>query len=69
MPSLVLVASDISGPVLVLHTTPLAVTVAPPSALMVPPLSAVVAVIDEAAVVLNVGNPIGFLKIYGVPTN
>lgn len=69
VPSVVLVASDISGPVLVLHTTPLAVTAAPPSTLMVPPLNAVVAVIDEAAVVLNVGNPIGFLKIYGVPTN
>ena len=47
--------SAIVGPVVVLQQTPLALTAAPPSYVILPPLEAVDDVIDEASVVVNVG--------------
>jgi hypothetical protein len=45
--------SDIIGPVLVLQTTPLAVTLAPLSVRKFPPLLAVVTAIEETEVVVD----------------
>ena len=55
-PSLVLVESATVGLGAISQTTPLAVTAADPSALMVPPELAPVVDREEAAVVLRVGN-------------
>ena len=44
------------GFTVVLQQTPRAVTVDPPSAVMLPPLEAVVVVLDVIAVVVSVGN-------------
>ena len=46
VPSVVFVASAVVGPVLVPHTIPLAVTAAPPSELITPPLVAVLVVME-----------------------
>ena len=54
-PSVVLVASATVGFALVLHTTPRAVTVDPPSAVTLPPEAAPVVVMDDAVVVDTVG--------------
>jgi hypothetical protein len=50
---------DIVGLSVVDQQTPLAVTEAPPSVVIFPPEVAVVAVIDETAVVVRVGTAIG----------
>ena len=55
VPSLVLVNKAIVGLGVVLQQTPRAVTAAPPSVLIVPPLLAVVLVMDDMAVVTIVG--------------
>ena len=55
VPSVVLVGKAMVGFAVVLQQTPRAVTAAPPSALMVPPLVAVVFVIAVTAVVVIVG--------------
>ena len=54
VPSVVLVVKAIVGFWLVLQTTPLAVIAPPPSLLMLPPLLALVEVIDETVVVVRV---------------
>jgi hypothetical protein len=54
-PSVVLVVSETVGPVVVLHTTPRAVTGLPPSSVILPPEAAVVVVMEEAVVVARVG--------------
>ena len=56
VPSTVLVVNAIVGFWLVLQTTPLAVIEAPPSEVILPPLLAVVEVIDETVVVVMVAN-------------
>ena len=56
VPSVVLVLKDTVGPVLVDQTIPLAVTDAPPSAVMLPPLLAPTSVMELAAVVVNADN-------------
>ena len=56
VPSVVLVDKAIVGFAAVLQQTPRAVTVDPPSAVMLPPLEAVVVVLDVIAVVVSVGN-------------
>ena len=56
VPSVVFVAKAVVGPGVVLQQTPRAVMAAPPSSVMLPPLAAVVDVIDVAAVVVNTGN-------------
>ena len=53
---LVVFESFIVGPVLVDQTTPLAVTAAPPSAVMTPPQLAPMLVIEVTAVVVNDDN-------------
>ena len=53
--SVVLVLNAAVGPVVVLQHTPRAVTVAPPSLVIFPPLVAVVCVIADAAVVVRTG--------------
>ena len=53
----VLVVRATVGAELVLQQTPLSVTVAPPSAVIMPPLVAVVEVINDIDVVVSVGNP------------
>ena len=51
-PSIVLVVNVIVGEVLVLHTTPLAVTALPPSEVTLPPeVADVVKILDKSAVV------------------
>ena len=55
VPSLVLVLSAVVGFCEVPHTTPLAVTAAPPSELMFPPPVAPLPVIPLTAVVVSVG--------------
>jgi len=55
VPSVVLVLNEIVGFADVLQHTPRAVTVAPPSLVILPPLVAVVLVIEDAAVVVRVG--------------
>ena len=55
VPSVVLVLNAVVGPVVVLQHIPLAVTVAPPSLVIFPPLVAVVCVIAAAAVVVRTG--------------
>ena len=62
-PSLVFVLKEIVGFVLVDHTTPLAVTVAPPSELIFPPDVALVVVMELADTVLNVGSTTGVLVV------
>ena len=57
LPLLVLVDKAIVGFIDVLQHTPRAVTAASPSLLMSPPLAAVVAVMDVAAVVVSVDKP------------
>ena len=54
-PSVVLVVSAIVGAVVVLQTTPRAVTVAPPMFVIFPPLWAVVVVIALISAVVSVG--------------
>ena len=68
-PSLVFVVKEIVGLVLVDHTTPLKVTVAPPSELTFPPVVAVVVVMELADTVLNVGRTTGIivLKVISFP--
>ena len=56
VPSVVLVARAIVGFAVVLQQTPRAVMVAPPSSVILPPLAAVVFVMDVAAVVVRVGS-------------
>ena len=53
--SVVLVLNAVVGPVVVLQHTPCAVTVAPPSLVIFPPLVAVLCVIADAAVVVRTG--------------
>jgi len=55
VPSLVLAVNAVVGFADVLQHTPRAVTVAPPSAVTLPPLVAVVCAMEEAAVVVTVG--------------
>ncbi len=55
VPSVVFVGKAIVGFGFVLQTTPLAITAAPPSLEIAPPLEAAVVVIDEALVVVIVG--------------
>ena len=55
VPSVVLVGKAMVGLGVVLQQTPRAVTAAPPSALIVPPLPAVVLVMADMAVVVMVG--------------
>ena len=55
VPSVVLVGKAMVGLGVVLQQTPRAVTAAPPSVLIVPPLPAVVLVIAVTAVVVIVG--------------
>ena len=62
-PSLVFVLKEIVGFVLVDHTTPLTVTVAPPSELILPPEVALVVVMELADTVLNVGRTTGVLVV------
>ena len=62
-PSLVFVVKEIVGLVLVDHTTPLKVTVAPPSELTFPPVVAVVAVMELADRVIIVGRNTGVLVV------
>ena len=62
-PSLLLVLKEIVGFVLVDHTTPLTVTVAPPSELILPPEVALVVVMELADTVLNVGSTNGLLVV------
>jgi hypothetical protein len=54
-PSLVFVLKEMVGVGLVDHTTPLEVTAAPPSELIVPPDDDVVGVIELITEVINVG--------------
>jgi hypothetical protein len=65
----VLEADGIVGLAEVPHTTPLAVIGEPPSALMLPPLTAVVAVMELAATVaLRVAkDPADVVKLISVP--
>jgi hypothetical protein len=65
----VLVESETVGSVVVPHTTPLAVIGEPPSALMLPPLTAVEAVIELAATVaLRVAKePTDVVKLVSAP--
>lgn len=55
VPSMVLEAVASVGLELISHTTPRAVTPAPPSLVMVPPLTALAEPIDVVAAVLSVG--------------
>ena len=55
-PSVVLVGKAIVGLAEVLQQTPLAVTDAPPSDVTLPPLEAVVVVMDDRAVVVTEGS-------------
>ncbi len=59
-PSVVFVLNEITGLGLVPHTMPLVVTIAPPSEVILPPLLAVVLVIELADVVVNSGNKFPF---------
>ena len=61
VPSVVFVAIEKVGFVLVLHTTPLAVTAAPPSLEISPPLETVVVFIAFGVVVVKVG------RVFKVP--
>jgi hypothetical protein len=65
----VFVESETVGSDVVPHTTPLAVIGEPPSALMLPPLTAVVAVMELAATVaLRVAkDPADVVKLISVP--
>ena len=71
VPSDVFVESDTSRPVLdkVFHTTPLAVIGEPPSAVMFPPLTAVVVVMEPAATVAArvAKEPADVVKLISVP--
>ena len=71
VPSDVFVESDTSRPVLdkVFHTTPLAVIWEPPSAVMFPPLTAVVVVMEPAATVAArvAKEPADVVKLISVP--
>jgi hypothetical protein len=62
-PSLVFVLKEIVGAGLVDHTTPLAFTFAPPSAVIFPPEVAVVVVIELVDIVLKVGRTTGELVV------
>ena len=62
-PSLLFVLKEIVGVGLVDHTTPLEVTVAPPSELTFPPVVAVVVVMELADRVLKVGRNTGVLVV------
>ena len=57
VPSVVFVLKLALGFVDVLHTTPRAVTVLPPSVVTLPPLVAELVVIAETVVVVTVGGP------------
>jgi hypothetical protein len=71
VPSDVFVESDTSKPVLdeAFHTTPLAVIGEPPSAVMFPPLTAVVVVMEPAATVAEMvaKDPAEVVKLISVP--
>lgn len=54
-PSIVLLVKLVVGDGAVFHTSPLEVTVSPPSSLTFPPLEAVFKVIFEIAEVVNIG--------------
>ena len=56
VPSVVFVVKETVGFAVVLQQMPRAVMVAPPSSVILPPLVAVVFVMDVAAVVVRVGN-------------
>jgi len=62
---------EIVGLVEVLQQTPLAVTDAPPSEVIFPPVDALLEVIDDAAVVVTVGvvtvGVVGVVKVRSVP--
>jgi hypothetical protein len=68
VPSTVLVGKAIVGLGAVLHTTPLAVTGAPPSAVTSPPVVAVVVAIAVAGVVITVANTAGIGKVVKLKT-
>jgi len=54
------------GLVVVLQQTPLAVIATPPSKTIVPPLTAVIAVMEDIATVVNVGIPVGGAVVVNV---
>ena len=56
-----------SGFPIVFQQTPRAVTLKPPSSVILPPLFAVVAVVSLTAVVLIVGSPFVVVKLLSVP--
>ena len=61
LPSFVLVVNEVVGLTVVLQHIPLAVIVAPLSLVIFPPLVAVVLVMADAAVVVNVGIEAAFV--------
>ena len=66
LPSVVLL-SEVVGFAEVHQQTPLAVTEAPPSEVMVPPLDALVEVIEDTAVVVIVGAVVEVVKGRSLP--
>ncbi len=64
---LAVVLSAVVGLIAVLQQTPLAVTGAPPFEVTLPPLSAVVVVILEMAVVVTVGATVEVVKVRSLP--
>ena len=67
VPSVVLVDSSTVGLALVLHTTPRAVTDAPPSDVTFPPPEAPVEVMEPAVVVVTEGAAAGVVKDDSAP--
>ena len=69
VPSVVFVDSEIVGLVVVAQTTPLAVIELPPSAVIFPPLTAVVVVMEPAATVEArvAKEPADVVKLISVP--
>ncbi len=67
IPLFVLVVNAIVGFWFVLQTTPLAVIAAPPSLVILPPLLAVVEVIEEGVVVISVARLAGHGPQMGTP--
>ena len=61
------ILSAMVGPVVVLQQTPLPVTSDPPSDVILPPLTAVVEVIEDMGVVINEGNSDVVLITYWFP--
>jgi phospholipid N-methyltransferase len=62
-PSLVFVLKEMVGVGLVDHITPLEITAAPPSVVILPPVVADVVVMELADNVLNVGSTTGVLVV------